>query len=168
MAYLTSVKAAYGAHEKITVYGNADRNRSHMRSRIGLFVAAALASVAIPLLTLGTNPSTSSAPREIALIYVGADDCAPCRRWQNDAGAAFRSTEEFRRLTYREVKSPTLFALLKDEHWPEDLRTFRENLGPGTGVPLWLVLANGVVVGQHAGASRWQTNVWPQLQSLLR
>lgn len=133
-----------------------------------LYFAGALACVVIPLLTLGPQTPPSSPAREIALIYVGADDCAPCRRWQREAGAAFRSTSEFRRLTYREVKSPTLFELLKDEHWPDDLRHFRDRLGPGAGVPLWLVLADGEIVAQHSGANRWPADVWPQLKSLLR
>ena len=49
---------------------------------------------------------------------------------------------EFHRLAYREVKSPNLFDVLKDNNWPEELRGYRQAIGDGAGVPLWLVIAD--------------------------
>ncbi len=80
----------------------------------------------------------------------------------------FASSGEFAQVTYREVKSPALFDLLKDEHWPQDLRHYREKLAPGAGVPLWLVLADGEIVDQRFGASQWKSAVLPKIRSLLR
>jgi hypothetical protein len=116
-------------------------------------------------LTSSPSPSTRS---DITLVYVGAEDCAPCRKWQREDGTAFRSSGEFAQVTYREVKSPALFDLLKDEHWPQDLRHYREKLAPGAGVPLWLVLADREIVDQRFGASQWKSAVLPKIRSLLR
>ena len=106
--------------------------------------------------------------RDLLLLYVGADDCAPCRTWQGGVGATFRSSLEFTRVSYREVKSPTLLDVLKDDHWPEDLREYRDQLGPASGVPLWLVIADRKIVERGFGASQWHGAVLPTLKFLLR
>jgi hypothetical protein len=127
--------------------------------------SALFGAVIVYSLTSLPSPSTRS---DITLVYVGAEDCAPCGKWQREDGTAFRSSGEFAQVTYREVKSPALFDLLKDEHWPQDLRRYREKLAPGAGVPLWLVLADGEVVDQHFGAAQWKSAVLPKIRSLLR
>lgn len=100
------------------------------------------------------------------LLYVGADDCAPCRAWQREEGAAFKTSAEFAKITYREVKSSNVFDLLKDEYWPEDMRDYRERLSLGAGVPLWLVIADNEVVVQGFGASQWHSAVLPRIRAL--
>lgn len=138
-----------------------------MRRRNSLIAAFAIAGIVI-LWVIATSSSPSPGAHDVTLLYVGAEDCAPCRKWQREDGALFQATAEFQRITYREVKSPALFDLLKDEYWLADLRAFRDRLAPGTGVPLWLVVADGEIVEQQSGASRWQAAVLPKIRSLLR
>jgi hypothetical protein len=38
---------------------------------------------------------------DLMLVYVGADDCAPCRLWQRDVVTSFRATPRFRHIVYR-------------------------------------------------------------------
>lgn len=105
---------------------------------------------------------------DLLLIYVGAEDCAPCRAWQNGDGAEFRKSAEFTRISYREVKSPCLHDVLRDEHWPEDIRVYRDRLKRSDGVPLWLIVSGDDVVAQRFGAAAWQASVVPTLRSYLR
>lgn len=140
-----------------------------MRTRwtILTVAGAGVLTAAATAYSLTSLPSPS--PRsDVTLVYVGAEDCAPCRKWQREDGTAFRSSGEFAQVTYREVKAPVLFDLLKDEYWPQDLRRYREKLPQGTGVPLWLVLADGEVVDQRFGAAQWKSAVLPKVRSLLR
>lgn len=116
---------------------------------------------------LASWPSNKSA-KAVTLIYVGAANCAPCDIWQRKQGTAFRDSAEFRHLTYREVKSPSLFDVLKDENWPDDLRVYRQAISQGAGVPLWLVIADDRLVAQSSGLSQWQEVVLPKIRSLLR
>ena len=102
------------------------------------------------------------------LVYVGAEDCAPCRAWQNGDGAVFRASGDFGRITYREVKSPHLDDILSDENWPDDIRRYRNHLRRSDGVPLWLVVSDHEIVTQRFGATEWRTKVLPTIQSLLR
>ena len=131
--------------------------------------AAGLAGAIVALVVLWMSPGPPpSARRDVTLLYVGADDCAPCRAWQREDGPAFRSLPEFAPVAYREVKSPSVLDVLKDEYWPDELRRYRERIGRGAGVPLWLVLADGEIVEQGFGASQWRGSVLPKIRSLLR
>lgn len=107
-------------------------------------------------------------PEHVLLLYVGADDCAPCRVWQRDDEQQFIASPTFARLTYRTVKSPTLFGLLDDAVWPDDLKPYRAKLDPRAGAPLWLIVADRDVVAQQFGLSQWRQAVVPKLESLVR
>ncbi len=127
----------------------------------------ALAAVAAAVLVFAAAPSAAlRGGGEVTLVYVGADDCAPCRNWQNREAVAFRASPLFTRVTYREVKAPALFDLLKDEYWPEDLRSYRAQLGRGAAAPLWLVIADGEIVTRGAGPSQWQAAIVPAIEML--
>ncbi len=128
---------------------------------VGIAAGIGAAGIGFKSITAGQRPA------EVMLLYVGADDCAPCRRWQAEEAALFRRSPAFARISYREVKSPTLFDLLKDENWPRDLRPYRDLIQRDAGVPLWLVVADGEVVLRSAGAAQWRSVVWPKLKSLL-
>ena len=127
---------------------------------------AAGAAVAAALLVAQAKPPAGAA--DLMLIYVGAEDCAPCRAWQKDDGVDFRRSVEFSRIRYHEVKSPRLHELLSDAYWPEELRIYRGRLKPSDGVPLWLIVSGDAVVAQHFGAQGWRTSVLPALRSHLR
>jgi hypothetical protein len=124
-------------------------------------------AVTFEIMKLISPPSVKS-QRHVTLVYVGAENCAPCDIWQRNQGTAFRYSAEFHRLTYREVKSPSLLDVLKDDNWPEDLRAYRQAIGEHAGVPLWLVIADDRIVLQGSGASQWQAAVLPKIKSLLR
>jgi hypothetical protein len=131
--------------------------------RVGAIVA--MLAIGTGLALWGAAPPAS--PHDLLLLYVGADDCLPCRTWQEDAGARFRSSPKFARVVYREVKSPHLLDLLEDQYWPDELRRYRDRLDRGSGVPLWLVIADDEIVAQGSGMSQWRSTVLPKLSSLL-
>ena len=138
------------------------------RTRIIFALVATMLVSGILAFAFLADPVPAQQHDDILLIYVGAEDCAPCRKWQREDAAGFRASAEFTRILYREVKSPTLFAVLHDEYWPEDLRGYRDRLEPGAGVPLWLVVSNNRIVEQRFGASQWQASILPKIKSLLR
>jgi hypothetical protein len=111
---------------------------------------------------------TSARPEKLTLVYVGAQNCAPCDIWQRNQGAVFRNSAEFRRLAFREVKSLSLFDVMNDENWPKDLRIYRQAISRSAGVPLWLIIADDHLVMQSFGLTQWEETVLPKLTSLLR
>jgi len=140
----------------------------HCIPAVRLVVIAALVATALAVPAQHAGIASPPRPMSVTLIYVAADDCPPCRSWQREAGTAFRTSPEFSRLTYREVRSPTLRDVLADAHWPEDLRPYRAQLGPAAGVPLWLVIADQDVVERGYGTGQWRSSVLPRLRSILR
>lgn len=137
--------------------------KAYMLAATALMIAVA----AITAARQGDGQAVKSAA-QVTLVYVGAEDCAPCRQWQSGAKIDFRSSADYSRLTYREVKSPTLFDVLNDSHWPEDLRFLRGAIGARAGVPLWLVVADNRIVAQGFGLAQWNGLVLPRIKALVR
>jgi hypothetical protein len=148
--------------------GEVQRDRSLL---LGRKLARALTGVAIVILATvasGGPLRLASRPADVMLIYVGAQDCAPCRAWRTGDGAAFLASTESAGITYREVKSPHLEDILADENWPEDIRDYRNSIRRSDGVPLWLVVAERRIVEQHFGTTAWQRRILPALKSYSR
>src|SRR5262249_14873678 len=94
---LTAVKDAppcnrnNGAMERLVLF-----ERGHDRARINwlwLGGVAATATIVATLLVCDASPRAHAT--DLTLVYVGAEDCAPCRAWQSGDGAAFRQSDEF-------------------------------------------------------------------------
>jgi hypothetical protein len=98
---------------------------------------------------------------------VGAEDCAPCRAWQKDDRPGFLASTEFPRIHYREIKSPTLADVLRDENWPEELRPYRSQLKQSDGVPLWMIVSDDRIVERQFGAAAWREIIVPKLRKLV-
>ncbi len=131
-------------------------------------MGAAIAIAAIAVTVWAGHAGKPAHAADVMLLYVGAEDCAPCRAWQTGEGAAFLASADFPRITYREVKSPHLHDVLKDENWPDEIRPYRNSLRRSDGVPLWLVVADHEIVEQRFGATEWRASVLPRIKSLLR
>jgi hypothetical protein len=135
----------------------------------------AIAGLLLLVLTLSAVPGAgrrddhayAPAVPNVTVIYVGADDCPPCRAWARDQWPQFRGSSEFGRLNYRAVESSKLKDVLDDENWPSDLRAYRRHIEPGSGVPLWLVLSQGELVLRAYGSSQWNATVVPAVRQLL-
>jgi hypothetical protein len=144
--------------------------RRRLLQRIGrLIVPGASIAIAAALLTGRGDHSVPPTPaHDVLLLYVGAEDCAPCRAWQNGEGVKFRASAAFPLIRYREVKSRHLEDVLNDDNWPDELRVYRSQLRPSDGVPLWLVVSDDEIVERRFGAAAWRESILPRLRSLLR
>ena len=143
----------------------ADRpQRSRRFAHLGVLIGIAAIAMAAWAGHFGQPIPTPA----IMLLYVGADDCAPCRAWQKEDGASFLASAAFPRIQYREIKSPHLVDVLNDDNWPEDLRIYRSQLKRSDGVPLWLVVSGHTIVERRSGAAAWRENILPKIRGLLR
>lgn len=141
------------------------------RRQLGRRLAHAGVLIAIASMALaawGSHPGRPTHTPEIMLLYVGAEDCAPCRAWQKGDGASFLASAEFPRIRYREVKSAHLADVLNDDNWPDELRVYRSQLKRSDGVPLWLVVSDQEIVERKFGAAAWREIILPKIRSLLR
>jgi hypothetical protein len=132
---------------------------------------AGIAALAASVVAIGAwiDLTPRSAASDVTVIYIGAEDCAPCRAWRRDGWPQFAASAEYSRLIYREVTSPRLADLLNDEYWPSDLRRYRDKLDRSAGVPLWFVIANDAKpVLMARGLREWEALVLPKIRSLVR
>jgi hypothetical protein len=129
--------------------------------------AAILVVAALIAAATRSDDKRQDGPAKVTVIYVGAEDCAPCRIWRRDRLPTFVGSPEFKRLTYREVTSPKLFDLLNDEHWPDELRQYRESLDKTAGVPLWFIVADDKVTLTVRGLREWGELAMPKIRSML-
>jgi len=130
-----------------------------------VMVAAVLSMIGVTLAWDTLNPARSA---PVTVLYVGAADCAPCHAWQRGDGRLFLASAESTHVIFREVKSPTLRDVLNDSYWPDDLRIYRDQLGRGAGVPLWMVIGDGQVLERGFGASQWRSVILPRIKALSR
>lgn len=125
------------------------------------------AAIAIPAadsphaVASGDGPARAGAWR---LVYVGADDCAPCRHWRDAHWSSVRRSTAFQAIEFVEVRAPRAAFLLRDEYWPEALRPLRGNIPKGAGVPLWLLVEHGTVVTRAWGVEGWRDTILPALR----
>jgi hypothetical protein len=139
------------------------------RIRPTLYRLGAVVTIAAIAITVWRQyPGRPAPASNIMVLYVGAEDCAPCRAWKSGDGAAFFASQEFARITYREVKSPHLHDVLNDENWPRELRTYRDRLQRSSSDLLWLVVSEHEVVEKQFGAAQWHANILPKIKSFLR
>ena len=139
-----------------------------LSSRRKLALLGAAVVIAAVMMVQSSRHALRHDRGDVILLYVGAEDCAPCRAWRKGDGAAFLASEEFARITYREVRSQHLEDVLNDDNWPDDVRDYRSRIRRSDGVPLWIVIADRVVVEQQFGAAAWQSRVLPAVKSWLR
>jgi len=109
------------------------------------------------------RPAAGNSP--ITVVYVGAQDCGPCRAWRRDERPSFIKSREFSALRYREVIATQLRDLLAEPQWPADLAGLRERVRQQPGAPQWFVLREGEVVAWQAGASAWRRAIWPAIRA---
>jgi hypothetical protein len=114
------------------------------------------------------DSTPQNTPARITVVYVGADDCAPCKVWQRVHWPQFSSSPEFVRLTYRELTSPKLFDLLSDERWPESLRDLRGEFDRTPGAPMWFVLNGEELLVTARGLRQWEEEALPRIRLLAR
>lgn len=126
-------------------------------------------------LTLGCGLLVADVPNQsaaghgaITVVYVGAEDCGPCRAWRRDERPSFMESREFSGLHYREVIATQLRDLLAEPLWPADLAGLREQVRTRPGAPQWFVLREGEVVAWDAGGSAWRRTVWPAIRAQTR
>jgi hypothetical protein len=144
--------------------------RSDRRRSLGQGIALIAVAIMIAAATMAAADRYPARGHrvDVTLLYVGADDCAPCRAWRGGDGAAFLASTEFAGITYREVRSPHLDDVLSDAYWPDDIRAYRSRIRRSDGVPLWLVIADHALVEQQFGTTAWQERILPAVRSYLR
>ncbi len=99
----------------------------------------------------------------ITVLYVGAWDCPPCTRWNNNEKKAWMETDSFKKVTFREVTTYTYKDTAYTDRWPEDLRWVLKSTYVKEGAPRFIMIADGKVVMNAVGTKYWNERFLPAL-----
>lgn len=145
----------------------ADKSRAHAKparaAAIGL-LALGIAGGAYAAHRLSAGAARPAALPPLTLLYVGAEDCAPCRAWRRDHRAGFLAGLDAGRVTYREVIAARTASAFAEEVWPDDLRAERAAAMKIGGVPQWIVSRGKSPLLTAGGLSQWESRVLPLIR----
>ena len=102
----------------------------------------------------------------LQVIYVGGQDCPPCRRWREAYEAKWLVSPEFKRVAWIELESARLREAYQERYWPGELGAVLEQLPKKSGTPRFLIVKDGRVVSNQFGGSKW-LNTMADLRTLL-
>jgi hypothetical protein len=98
---------------------------------------------------------TARATPNLQVIYVGGQDCPPCRRWEATYKDRWLASSEYRQVTWYEIDPPRLREAFQQRHWPEALWPVLAQVPHKSGVPRFLIVADGQIVSNEFGVSKW-------------
>jgi hypothetical protein len=119
-----------------------------------LSAAALLRSAALPLTRrkamrlfgLGAVSSlamlSDAKASQLTVVYLGAEDCAACQRFEAWEEAAFRQKVVSRGIRFREFHVGSHRYIKDVKGWPSDLMWLHDQLGSKAGTP-WFFLVQG-------------------------
>jgi hypothetical protein len=91
----------------------------------------------------------------LQVIYVGSQDCPPCHRWSATYKDRWLASPEYRQVTWYEVHPLHLKEAYQERHWPEALRPVLAQVPHKSGAPRFLIVADGRIVSNQFGVSKW-------------
>jgi hypothetical protein len=117
-------------------------------------------------LAASATPGRAHAAADLQVIYVGGQDCPPCRRWRTTYEAHWLASPEFRRVTWYEIEPRHLKEAYQERHWPEPLRPVLAQVPRKSGTPRFLIVKDGRIVSNEFGVSKWE-NTLIELKHIL-
>ena len=113
----------------------------------------------------------ADAANDIAVVYLGANDCPFCQHWEARAKgellAELRATPGGKSVRYYEVHGETLRQPIVERHYPEELKWLGRRLGPSRGVPRFILLVDGQVARSVFGTNDYASIFLPALRQAI-
>lgn len=106
----------------------------------------------------------------IMLIYIGAENCGFCKRWEAGYGAntraEFLESLEGKTVAFREIQTNNFMDTGDLRFWPDDLTWIRDRTYVLSGTPRYVIVLDGRVVMNQSGLRNWREKIRPRLQDL--
>ena len=121
----------------------------------------------LALLALLSCTGIAAAADDIAVVYLGANDCPFCQHWEARAKGELLASSEGKAVRYYEIKGETLRQPIVERHYPDELKWLARQLGPLRGVPRFVLLVNGKVAWSVFGTNDYETVFLPALRQAV-
>jgi len=103
--------------------------------------------------------STARATPDIAVIYIGGQDCPPCQRWRANAHPRWLASSEFQKVSYFEIEPLLLKEAYDERSWPRALRPVLAQVPRKSGTPRFLIVHESRIVSNELGTSAWMNTL---------
>jgi hypothetical protein len=140
--------------------------RTGLMRRAGVLGLIAGVAAAGPGADAPATGAAADAALRWTLLYVGAEDCAPCRAWRDARWDRERVVYRGAPLRFLELRAERSAGALDDTLWPEALRPYRAAIPRDAGLPLWMLAQEDRVLVRTWGTSRWDTEMAPALRGI--
>jgi len=111
---------------------------------------------------------------DLLLVYWSSRDCRWCTYWEGSWSGmedSLKSSEEFKKLTYRTVKNARLADPYTDSDYPPDIKWLKERVDRGEeknpGRPGWVFFVNKVRIAKFYGTRDWNSKILPDIKRLV-
>jgi hypothetical protein len=111
---------------------------------------------------------------KLLLVYWSSRDCPWCTYWESSRSGmevSLKSSEEFKKLTYRVVKNDRLADPYIDSDYPPDIKWLKQRVDRGDeknpGRPGWVLYVNKVRVARFYGTRDWNSRILPEMKRLV-
>jgi hypothetical protein len=117
--------------------------------------------------TLASLPDTAPARASSAVmvVYVYAEDCAPCQIFQAQDWPHFKSSAVSRAVRFVRTTAPKTTQAYQVRYWPSEARPFHSAVKVPI-VPSFILINHNRVVLVGNGIVGWRNQVLPQLHQL--
>jgi hypothetical protein len=113
-----------------------------------LCVASVVAAWAVPAFAQQPVPA-------IHVVYMGGDDCPPCKAWRQSELPKLEKTAAFRSIRFSYVLKPIRSAVPARIFLPADVKPYKDKLdeasGGRTGSPHFALIVNGEIFDYYFG-----------------
>jgi hypothetical protein len=140
-----------------------------MKLKIHLLLVALLVW---PVLAMAA-PAAATKP-ELLLVYWSSRDCTWCAAWEKPQPGmenGLKNSKEFKKITYRTIKSDRLVDPYVDEDYPSDLKWLKDRVDRGeespAGRPGWAFYVNKTHIASFYGVKAWEATNFPAIKKLV-
>ena len=111
--------------------------------------------------------SGPAATGEVAVVYLGTNDCPYCQHWEARAKGELITELRGSAVRFFEVKGETLRQPIVERHYPDELKWLARKLGPSRGVPRFILLVDGQVAWSVFGTNDYERIFLPALRQAM-
>jgi hypothetical protein len=111
--------------------------------------------------------SRAASAADIAVVYLGTNDCPYCQHWEARAKGELLAALRGLHVRYFEVKGETLRQPIVERHYPDELKWLARKLGPSRGVPRFILLVDGEVAWSVFGTNDYERIFLPALREAI-
>ena len=90
------------------------------------------------------------------IVYIGADDCKPCHKWEATHQKAFEARCAARGVKFRAIRVATLRNIRDTRYWPSDLKPLLARFSDRSGTPHFLAVRNSEIIVNIHGIAKYQ------------